>query len=114
MKIRRSSLLFKWAYLFEPHNAPYRGVSICPFFWRVVLFSPLKILIPLGTIALLGYGVIFATGAVLTVVGLAVGIMAAIAALFWLFDDSRINPGLVVAFYRARKENLCPTIKLEE
>lgn len=69
MKIQSNSRLFRWAYLGEVRRPDV--TDLCSMFWRVVLFSPAKILV-----------VVFACSVV---------ILGLLNALFWV-------PGMI--FYR--------------
>ncbi len=40
MTLNRNSIVVRWAYLFE--SVP-RATNLCPFFWRCVLWTPVKL-----------------------------------------------------------------------
>ena len=53
MKIRASSPIVTWAYLFERYKPyPSDRTTICPLFWRTVLLTPLKLAAIAGVFAL--------------------------------------------------------------
>lgn len=62
MTIDRNSRLYRWAYLFtDEWRRPKEHVNLCPFFWRVVLISPLACIFTGLLIAIFGLPILFIT-----------------------------------------------------
>ncbi len=56
MTFERKSRLIRWAYLFESDYRIPSMTKLCPLFWRVVLVSPLKVVIPSAIVGAILYG----------------------------------------------------------
>lgn len=116
MKLKRKSLLVRWAYLWETN--PWRKVSVCALFWRCVLFSPLKIALVLGAVAGVGYfawvEVIPNWRSYLVVVGLiAVSVLITVLVSATLRRVARFRKTSLLAEYLAAKEaRWCPDVEL--
>jgi hypothetical protein len=117
MTLGRDALIVRWAYLFEKRSRWGWQTSLCALFWRAVLLTPLKLLLPLTAVALLGWAV-YAHGAeVVKVVGLMALIFistAAIVGTVEVLKSDTVRESVVWQGANAVKGKFCPIVQIEE
>ena len=115
MKLKRSLLLYRWAFSLSPIK-PYQ-VSLCELFWRVVLFTPFTwgVLILLVGISLFGTFVlpIMVFGWWGLLLALVLGLLIwAVLAQRWDNREQR-EKSLLLSYIKAKKARWCPIITVE-
>lgn len=117
MQLRRDSRVVRWAYLWES-SVPYR-TSLCAIFWRTVLWTPLKMIAPLGILSFCLrmawlYPLDWAIGT-----GVFIGIVLAVGCIAWVqyrFEHRDVwadkKPSVLRDGFRAVKSKVCPIVDL--
>ena len=120
MEIKRSSLVYRWAFLLDPAR-PHK-VSLCYLFWSVVLFTPLKLCFIIGV----AFGILFGS-LIFPVMKLGwAGLLIAPTIILLVYIGVKINrhmanrdldgprePGLVRSYLKAKKDRFCPIITVK-
>jgi hypothetical protein len=121
MELKRDSWLVKWAYLGEHINKwSDTHTSLCALFWRSVLFTPLKLAVPLGMVGVIAVMAYHEPMSALVVFGgvlIALALTAAVAFVSAYVQErgtSDQSP-VVVQMLKSVKGKVCPmvTIKAE-
>jgi hypothetical protein len=117
MKLNRRSKLVRWAYfLGDPYE---KYTSLCVFFWRVVLLTPLKVAGIIGLVGMVAFAVFqLGRGAVIywNITLPALGALLFIAYIVHvrkLSAAERKAPSLLKEFIKSKKDKVCPVIEFE-
>lgn len=113
MTLKKSSLLFKWAFLPERNGFGDQGdfgkveiphtSNVCRVFWRAVLLAPCFCLFIAGAVTI-------------------VAVTSPIWGLVWGISRLRENtqrkreprPSIIAEFFRAKKQRLCPIVEITD
>jgi hypothetical protein len=121
MELKRDSWLVKWAYLGEHVNVwSDTHTSLCALFWRSVLFTPLKLSVPLMLVGVLAVMTYQEPMQALVFFGGVAGVLTVVCAVAYVssyVQDSGTSdqPPVVVQMLKSVKGKVCPmvTIKAE-
>jgi amino acid permease len=117
MRLDRDALIVRWAYLFEKRSRWGWQTSLCALFWRAVLLTPLKLLLPLTAVAFLGWAVYANLVETLKVVGIMAFIFittAAIVGAIEVLKSDTVRESVVWQGAKAVKGKFCPIVQIEE
>lgn len=105
MKLTRSNWLLKWAFLGE--SLPYRNTTLCALFWRIVLFTPMKLIVAGSLVGLLLIFPWFDLG------WKAIFLYLGVAGFFGV--DALVGyAGFIGEAVKGIKEKYCPLIQIED
>lgn len=123
MQLKARSLVVRWAYLWSMDGIPDQ-TSLCALFWRTVLVTPLKLLVPVIVLSMVAAFIwLKPLAAVASVVGMAA--IAGFGALMgYLADrhhdrralrqmsDKGTKPSVLIDGFYAVKGKVCPIVEL--
>lgn len=120
MNLKRNSRIVRWAY-FTADNIPYQ-TSLCPLFWRIVLLTPMKIIVTSACVGAVLRGIGIIGYQAITHLNITFPVIGAILFISYLVHISRLSvqsyeeprPSLVIEYIKAKKRKICPIVDLTE